>query len=257
VRRFDHFVLPPPANFGLASRLDPRWKLVTATVVVGAALLLHSLALSLVASFACIAVAAAARVPGRWFAARLGTALAAVSLFVLPLPLLVDGPGPSWQLGPLRLSAHGAEVGLLIAARALTIVTVTLTLFATTPTDALLKAAHALGIPSLLIQIGLMTYRYVFVLADELHRLRIAVRVRGFRNRASRHGYRTVGQVAGTLLVRGHERAERVHQAMICRGFDGRFRALTTFHTRVIDVAVFLVVAGGAAGLAVVDRIAF
>jgi cobalt/nickel transport system permease protein len=73
-------------------------------------------------------------------------------------------------------------------------------------------------------------------------------------NRPSRHCYRTLGHVAGTLLVRGHERAERVGQAMRCRGFDGHFRTLTTFRTTAADVTAFLLIVGGAAGLVLLDR---
>ena len=77
---------------------------------------------------------------------------------------------------------------------------------------------------------------------DEFARLRTALRVRGFRNRADLHSYRTIGQVAGTLLVRSHERSERVGQAMRCRGFDGQFRSLTQFHTAARDVLLFLII---------------
>ncbi len=83
--------------------------------------------------------------------------------------------------------------------------------------------------------------------------MRIALRVRGYRNRANRHSYRTAGHVAGTLLVRGCERAERVGQAMRCRGFDGRFRSLTTFHTRPADVLAFGLITASAAALAAWD----
>ena len=82
-----------------------------------------------------------------------------------------------------------------------------------------------------------------------LARLRVALRVRGYRNRATRHSYRTIGHVAGTLLVRSHERGERVSQAMRCRGFDGGFRSLTTFRTAPKDVIFFSLLAAGSAGL--------
>jgi cobalt/nickel transport system permease protein len=91
------------------------------------------------------------------------------------------------------------------------------------------------------------------VLADELRRLRIALRVRGYRNRASRHSYRTAGHVAGTLLVRGYERAERVGQAMRCRGFDGQFRSLSEFTTHPLDIVAFVLIAAFAVALAVWD----
>ena len=74
-----------------------------------------------------------------------------------------------------------------------------------------------------------------------------ALRVRGFRNRPDLHSYRTIGQVAGTLLVRSHERSERLAQAMRCRGFDGRFRSLHAFRTTVADVLAFALVVGYAA----------
>src|SRR5204863_7888250 len=94
---------------------------------------------------------------------------------------------------------------------------------------------------------------YVFVLMDELVRLRVAVRVRGYRARVNRHSYLTVGHVAGTLLVRGFERSERVGQAMRCRGFDGRFRSLTAFRTTAADVLTFLLVLAGSAGVVLLD----
>jgi cobalt/nickel transport system permease protein len=94
-----------------------------------------------------------------------------------------------------------------------------------------------------------MAHRYVFLFAEEFGRLRTVLRVRGYRNRASVHSYRTIGQVAGTLLVRGHERSERVANAMRCRGFDGRFRALHDFKTRGVDLLFFAMVVFVAGGL--------
>jgi cobalt/nickel transport system permease protein len=255
VGRFDTVVPLPSASGGLGPRLDPRWKLGAAILAVCAAVAVQHLPVAVIALTAALILAAIARLPLRWFATRAGTVLVAVSLFAVPLPFLLDGSGPVLELGPLRLSSHGVRVGLLLLARALTVLSITLTLLATTPVEALLKASHSLFVPGLLVQVGSMTYRYLFVLVDELQRLRIAVKVRGFRNRVSRHAYQTAGRVAGTLLVRGHERAERVHQAMRCRGFDRRFHTLTAFHTRPADVAVFLIVAGIAAGLTLLDRV--
>src|SRR6185295_11254426 len=95
----------------------------------------------------------------------------------------------------------------------------------------------------------LLSYRYIFVLAGELARLRVALRVRGYRNRPNLHCYRTAGHVTGTLLVRGYEQSERVQQAMRCRGFDGRFRTLTEFQTSPVDVIGCVAILGFAAAL--------
>jgi cobalt/nickel transport system permease protein len=214
---------------------------------------LHTLRVAVVALAAALLLALLARLPLRWFLQRLGAAALFLALFALPLPWLLGGDGPGWSWGPIRLSWHGIEAALLLTAKAITLVTLFLTAQATAPLETTLKAAHALRIPGLFVQLGLLTYRYVFVLADELRRLRIALRVRGYRNRVRRHSYRTAGHVAGTLLVRGYERAERVGQAMRCRGFDGQFRSLTAFATRPADVVAFLLLVASAAALAVWD----
>jgi cobalt/nickel transport system permease protein len=234
--------------------LDPRWKLAGLGLAAVVAAVLQTLPTALLALTGALALLLGSRLPLRWYLARIGP----VALFLAPvavlLPFLVAGDG--WSLGPLRISRLGLVVAMLLSAKALTIVTLMLVLLATAPLDATLKAAHALHVPGLLIQLAVLSYRYVFVLADELSRLRVALRVRGYRNRATLHSYRTVGHVSGTLLVRGHERAERVGQAMRCRGFDGRFRSLASFRTSLVDVLAFIVCVAWAAGLLVLDWVA-
>lgn len=243
----------PPRTRSFLSRLDPRWKLAALLFAAAVAATLHTLPAAGAALAAALLLALLARLPARWFLERLAALALFLALFTLPLPWLLADNGPGWTFGRLHFSLHGVEVALGLAARAVAIVTLLLVLQATAPLEDTLKAAHALRIPALFVQLGLLTYRYVFVLADELGRLRIALRVRGYRNRVRRHSYRTAGHVAGTLLVRGYERAERVAQAMRCRGFDGRFRSLTAFRTRPVDVLAFVVIAASAAALAAWD----
>jgi cobalt/nickel transport system permease protein len=224
-------------------RLDPRWKLAGLGLAVVAAALLRTLPAAGAALAASLVLAAAARLPLRWYLARLGMTALFLAPFVLTLPFLLPGPG-----GELP-SRHGAGVALLLALKAATLVTLALVLLAGAPLSDTLKAAHALWVPGLLVHLFVLAYRYAFLLGEELARLRVALRVRGYRNRPDRHSYRTIGHVAGTLLVRSHERGERVGQAMRCRGFDGRFRSLTAFHTTLGDVGFFLLMAAGSVGI--------
>src|SRR5262249_48094930 len=150
------------------------------------------------AAAAAVALAALARLPPRGYLARLGLVALFLAPFVLLLPLLLSDRGPAWDLGPVRVSAYGLAAAPRLCLGAVTVVTLMLVLLATAPLDVTLKAAHALRVPGLLVQLTALTYRYLFLLADELARLRVALRVRGYRHRASRHGYRTVAHVAGT-----------------------------------------------------------
>jgi len=226
-------------------RLDPRWKLAALLLAAVAVALLRQPAAAAAALAGAVALAVLGRLPGKWYLARAGVAALFLAPFLLALPFVARRPGGEEGFAILP----GLLAAALLGCKALALVTLMLVLLATAPLDATLKAAHALRVPGLLVQLALLTYRYLWVIATELSRLRVALRVRGFRNRANRHGYRTVGHVAGTLLVRSHERAERVGQAMRCRGFDGHFRSLTEFHTKMTDVAAFALTVGAAAGL--------
>jgi cobalt/nickel transport system permease protein len=242
--------LPCPES--VVSRLDARWKLAGLLLAAGVVACLQHLGPAVLALAATLLLAVVSRLPPRWFLARVGAVGIFLAPFLLSLPFLLHKREATFTLGPWTVP-YGLGVALLLAMKALAIVTLMLVVLATAPLDATLKAAHALRIPGLVVQLGLLTYRYAFVLASEWRRLRVALRVRGYRNRSTRHSYRTLGHVAGTLLVRGLERAERVSQAMRCRGFDGRFRSLTHFRTGARDVLAFAGTTGLTAGLLLWD----
>jgi cobalt/nickel transport system permease protein len=237
----------------LISRLDPRWKLAALVLATLAVALLHTLLAAALALGGAFVLVALARLPLRWYLSRIGGLAVFLLLFVVLLPFILHGPGPALQLGPLRISWYGLRVAVLLSLKALALVTFVLVGLTTSPLDATLKAACSLRVPRLLVQLAMLSYRYIFEFGSELSRLRVALRVRGFRNRASKHSYRTIGHVAGTLLVRGYERAERVGQAMRCRGFDGRFRSLTEFRTTGADYLFFVLLAAGAALLLAIE----
>ncbi|HEV3385792.1 MAG TPA: energy-coupling factor transporter transmembrane component T, partial [Gemmata sp.] len=129
-----------------------------------------------------------------------------------------------------------------------------LILLGTAPFHHTLAAAHKLKMPGLLVLLVGLAYRYAFLLGDEYRRIRIALRTRGFETRASRHGYRTLSFTTGAILVRGGDRAERVAEAMRCRGFDGRFRTTIAFRTTTADFISWLLVIIAVGGIIIWDR---
>jgi cobalt/nickel transport system permease protein len=219
-------------------RMDARWRLAGIALACVAVVSLRSVPAAGLALSAALLGLAISRLPWRWFLLRLGAVGLFLALFLVLLPFTVPGEGT--PLGPLHLSWHGLSMAVLICLKALTVVALALLLFATAPVEVTLRAAHRLHVPGLLVQLLMLTHRYIYLFADELGKLRIALRLRRFRNRLSLHGYRTLGHVTGTLLVRSYERAERVGQAMRSRGFNGRYRTLHSFHTTPGDVAKFL-----------------
>jgi cobalt/nickel transport system permease protein len=235
------------------ARWDSRWKLAAFFFAVAAVACSNHLAPAAAALGFSSLLLVVAKLPSRWLRVRLvGFTLAALP-FVIVLPFTLDGDG--WDLGPLHFSERGFLTGLAVFCRGLAIGCFTLLLIGTAPLHLTLAAAHRLKVPGLLVLLALLAHRYAFLLFDETRRLRVAMRVRGFKPAATQRGWRTLGHAIGAGLVRGSDRSERVAEAMRCRGFDGRFHTLIAFTTRRRDVVFFLLALLFAAGLTAWDRL--
>ncbi|WP_300670377.1 cobalt ECF transporter T component CbiQ [Desulfoluna sp.] len=149
-------------------------------------------------------------------------------LILLWVVLPFTGGGPVLHtFGPLTVKADGLNLALLISLKAFSILLVLMALVSTLHTFAMGHALYALGMPEKLTFLIVMSARYISVIEREYQKLRNAARMRGFQPDTSLHSYRTFAHLAAMLLVRSHLRAGRVYNAMVLRGFDGRFRLLT------------------------------
>ena len=137
---------------------------------------------------------------------------------VIALPLL-SGSTILWQWGPLAIRQEGLLAMGLIAGRFLSIVTLGMLLLGTTPLLTLIDTLGSLGLPSLLAEMTLLAYRYLFDISDQLALLRQAMRLRGFQPAGNRQSWQQLAAVTGTLLVRSYEQSERVYKAMRLRGY--------------------------------------
>nr|WP_234347507.1 cobalt ECF transporter T component CbiQ [Streptomyces specialis] len=138
--------------------------------------------------------------------------------FALLLPFLAEGPRVTW-LG-LSLSESGLWGAWNILAKGTLGVAASVLLAATTGLREILLGLERLRLPSLLVQIATFMLRYADVIADELRRMRVARASRGFTARGVRH-WGVLARTAGALFIRCYERGERVHLAMLSRGYDG------------------------------------
>lgn len=95
----------------------------------------------------------------------------------------------------------------------------------TTPFPQILTALRQLRVPAPLVVTLHFMYRYLHVLADELSRMVQARRARNFR-RSGKLDWGLLSGLIGVLFLRSLERGERVHSAMLARGWDGTLRTL-------------------------------
>jgi cobalt/nickel transport system permease protein len=164
-----------------------------------------------------VLVAAIARVPAPTVVRRMVVEVPFV-VFALLLPFIAAGPRVE-VLG-LELSESGLLGAWNILAKGTLGVVASILLAATTQPRALLLGVQRLHLPPLMVQIMTFMLRYADVVTGEMRRMRIARESRGFQGRDVRH-LKVVAQSAGALFIRSYERGERVHLAMLSRGYTG------------------------------------
>jgi cobalt/nickel transport system permease protein len=139
--------------------------------------------------------------------------------FALLMPFIATGPRTD------VLGVSVSEAGLLgawaLLAKGTLGVLASLTLAATTEPRDILSGLDRLHFPHQLVEIMGFMVRYVDVVTDEMRRMRIARDSRGFTARDVRH-WPVLARSAGALFIRSYERGERVHLAMLSRGYTGR-----------------------------------
>jgi cobalt/nickel transport system permease protein len=119
-------------------------------------------------------------------------------------------------------------------------VSATLLLIATTSFPGVCHAFRRLGFPSLFVSQLLFLYRYLFVLLEEAMRIIRARDMRSFGTRGA--GVKVFTRVVGILFLRTVDRAERIYDAMLSRGFQGDIPTLRRSRMAVADL-VFMATA--------------
>lgn len=176
-------------------------------------------------------VAAYARVPVTFVLRRLVFEVPFVA-FALLLPFVAEGPY-THVLG-VSLSESGLWGAWNILAKGTLGVAASVLLAATTELREVLLGLQRLRMPSLLVQIASFMIRYGDVITDEMRRMRIARESRGFRARGVRH-WGVLGKSAGALFIRSYERGERVHLAMVSRGYTGSMPVIDEVTATAVD----------------------
>ncbi len=125
------------------------------------------------------------------------------------------------NLGPVGISGGWISFASIMLRFALTVSAV-LALIASTGFASICMSLEKMGAPNSFAVQLLFLYRYIFVLTDEASRMVRARALRAFDGRGM--AFKVFTSMIGQLLLRALDRAQRIHLAMRCRGFDGEIR---------------------------------
>ncbi|MDA3969743.1 MAG: cobalt ECF transporter T component CbiQ [Desulfobulbaceae bacterium] len=208
----------------LLHRTDTRVKIVGAMALTLVIALCQSYYTGLAGLLTGLSLLLVSRLKWRQVLMRLVVVNSFIAFLWLTLPLTY--PGDTIGLGPINLSRQGIELVTLITIKTNGIILIFISLLATSTVAELGHGLEGLRLPTKLCLLLLFSYRYIFVVSQEYQRLARAAKLRCFRPGTNLHTYRTYGHLFGMTLVKSWNRAERVGQGMLLRGFHGRFYSL-------------------------------
>lgn len=164
---------------------------------------------------------AVAGLPPRFVARRATVVLPFVAFAVL-IPFI--GSGEQVEVLGVAVSREGLWATFNVLAKAGLGVSASILLAGTTEESRIVLGLERLRVPRALTMIASFMLRYLRLLVGELGRMRVAMTARGYDPRWLWQA-RPIATSAGALFVRGYERGERVHGAMLARGFTGAIPA--------------------------------
>ena len=139
-------------------------------------------------------------------------------LFAVLMPFF--GTGERFEVGPLNLYRESLLAAAGIVAKGTLGVLSAVILSTSTTARELLRGLEKLHLPKLMVQIAAFMLRYVNVISDEMERMKVARESRGFIATGLKD-WKVIAIAASALFIRSYERGERVHLAMLSRGYSG------------------------------------
>ena len=220
---------PFAKGHSIIHQIDPRFKIVAATVYSFAVALSHQFSTLLAAVVFSVVLVWIARLDFWRVTKRVVVVNGFLLFFWIMLPIFAD-ESPFYTFGPLSISIQGVLLATKLTLKSNAILLGLISMVSTIPFTILGHSLNRLKIPEKLVFLLLLTYRYYFVIEQEYEKIMKAIKIRGFQPTTSLHSYKTFAYIIGMLFVRASERADRVYGAMRCRGFNGKFYSLADFH---------------------------
>jgi cobalt/nickel transport system permease protein len=189
------------------------------------------------------------RVPARLLLLRLVMPMVMATV-ILVTQIFFCGETPLFTIPVWGFTLVGYEEGfargLIIMCRVLGGVSLILLLSISTPADKLFIAAAWFKIPKTFIEIALLVYRYIFVIAEEFITMNNAQRIRlGYHS--WRQSVKSLSMLGACLILRAYDRAERVFEAMLVRGYTNaklNYRQTFSWKDGIVALCLGLILAG-------------
>ena len=203
----------------LLHRWDPRLKLIGLFILIFSIAFIQNIQLMPIVLSLSIGYFLLSKIPISFLIHRLRYP----GIFLLMVGIIFpffSGVTILYQIGFVKIYAEGMIAFLLIASKFVAIMIFAILLFGTSSVLSTIRALQQLRFPPILVDMLLMTYRYLFEISHDFRKMQLAMRMKNFH--ATHFNFQTLNQLAalaGTMLIRSYERSEKIYKAMILRGY--------------------------------------
>ncbi|MGQ9570622.1 MAG: cobalt ECF transporter T component CbiQ [Thermodesulfovibrionales bacterium] len=216
-------------------RLDPRVKFITAIPYIFVIAVMKGINGPFLALMISLLMIVLSRISFKKLIGR----LIVINTFILVLWIFLpfSYPGDAvFYIGSLKATREGLLYTLSITLKANAIVLATIAILGTSEIFSLAHALVHLKVPNKLVHLFFFFYRYISVLHEEYTRLKNAMMIRCFKPKTNMHTYKTYAYLIGMLIVKSYDRSRRIYNAMLCRGFTGKFPIISHFEFKKSDL---------------------
>lgn len=234
---------------GFLQSLDPRAKLVSILILIFATTLIGDLRLLIFIYLLMLLFSYLSKIDILFFIKRVWLFIPIFSgIIVIPMIFNVFFPGDPLirlanfgsnpHMGPfllpdsLYITRQGLNAAVIFTIRVATCVSAAVLLFLTTPQPMLYKSLRTVGVPRIYVLTLEMTDRYIFLLMDLVREMHIAKKARTIKARGMFEEQKWVGGRIGYTLIRSLDMSEKVHKAMMSRGYNGEVKIMQEFKMR-------------------------
>jgi cobalt/nickel transport system permease protein len=231
---------------GFLQSLDPRVKLLSIMTAIFATSLIKDLKLLVLIYIFTLLLAYLSKINVLFFIKRVWLFIPIFAgIIIIPMIFNIFFPGdPLIRLAYLGTTAHvgsltlpesvyitrqGVYAASIFTMRVATCVSAVVLLFLTTPQQILYKSLRTVGVPKIYVFTLEMTKRYIFLLMDLVREMHFAKKARTIKAGGIFDEQKWVGGRIGYTLIRSMDISEKVHMAMISRGFNGDVKVMQEF----------------------------
>lgn len=231
---------------GLLQSLDPRVKLISILAIIFATSLIGNLRVLIFVYSLTLLFSYLSKIDVWFFIKRVWLFIPIFAgIIAIPMIFNIFFPGdlliqiaylgPGAHLGPFSLpesifvTRQGVNAAVVFTMRVATSVSAVVLLFLTTPQQILFKSLRTVGVPKLYVLTMEMAYRYIFLLTDMVREMYVAKKARTIKARGMFEEQKWVGGRIGYTLIRSLDMSEKVHMAMMSRGYSGDVKIMQEF----------------------------